>query len=224
MLSLNGDRAQQFVTFAQHAFADAMRTTWRRQSANNMKQIALGVLNYEAANRELPGRAIRDKDGKPLLSCALAILPFTEEFKLYKEFHLDEPWDSEHNRKLIERMPDFYRNPDTTDLQPGHTRYLAVVGEHCVFPLDRPIKLKEISDGTSKTVMTVEADPDHSVIWTKPDDLEVDQKNPARGLTGSSKFFNAAFVDGHIEVFDGNIDPKKLWALFTRDGGEMIQQ
>jgi prepilin-type processing-associated H-X9-DG protein len=171
----------------------------------------------------MPDRAIRDKDGKPLLSWRVALLPQFDQSGLYKEFHLDEPWDSEHNRKLIEQMPDFYRSPDSADLQPGHTRYLAVVGEHCAFPPDRPIKMKEISDGTSKTIMVVEADPDHSVIWTKPDDLEVDQQNPARGLAGNAKLFNAAFFDGHIEVFEGTMDPKKLWALFTRDGGESIQ-
>lgn len=188
-----------------------------------MKQIALGILNYEDRNREMPDRAIRDKNGKPLLSWRVAILPWLEEGPLYKEFHLDEPWDSEHNRKLIERLPKVYCSPDTADPQSGRTRYVAVVGEHCVFPPDRAIKMKEISDGTSHTILVVEADPDHSVIWTKPDDLEVDLDNPARGLTVANQTFKAVFADGHVESLEGSIDPKTLRAMFTRDGGEAIK-
>ncbi len=37
------------------------------------------------------------------------MLPYIEEGNLYNEFRKDEPWDSEHNKKLIERMPETYR-------------------------------------------------------------------------------------------------------------------
>jgi hypothetical protein len=181
-------------------------------------------LNYEGSHRELPDRAIRDKNGKPLLSWRVAVLPLFEEDALYKKFHLDEPWDSEHNRQLIERMPAAYRNPDHIGMPPGHTRYLAVVGEHCAFPLDRAIKIKEISDGTSNTILAVEADPDHSVIWTKPDDFEVDLENPARGLASGSQLFNAAFADSHVEALEGSMKPQNLRAMFTRDGGEKVDR
>jgi hypothetical protein len=81
-------------------------------STNNLRQIALAMLNYASAHGTLPPAYISDKaTGKPLLSWRVAILPYLGQEALYKEFHLDEPWDSEHNKALIARMPFTYRSP-----------------------------------------------------------------------------------------------------------------
>ena len=64
---------------------------------------------------KFPGGAfptdILDKDGNPILSWRVAMLPaYGEEFKeLYHKFHLDEPWNSKHNIKLLDEMPYKYR-------------------------------------------------------------------------------------------------------------------
>ena len=42
------------------------------------------------------------------------MLPYVEEGELFKEFKLDEPWDSEHNKKLLARMPKVYAIPGVT--------------------------------------------------------------------------------------------------------------
>ena len=55
--------------------------------------------------------AIVDKKGKKLLSWRVQILPYIEQDNLYKQFKLDEPWDSEHNKKLIRQMPRIYMLP-----------------------------------------------------------------------------------------------------------------
>src|SRR5205814_6093315 len=72
----------------------------RMRSANNLKQLMLAMHNYHDVYGRFPAD-IRDKDGKPLLSWRVHILPFIEQVNLYKQFRLDEPWDSEHNKKLI---------------------------------------------------------------------------------------------------------------------------
>ena len=76
-------------------------------STNNLKQIALAFHSYHDATNGLPGN-ITDKDGKPLLSWRVAILPYVEESELYRQFKLEEPWDSANNKKLIEKMPGLY--------------------------------------------------------------------------------------------------------------------
>ncbi|HEY1381054.1 MAG TPA: sigma-70 family RNA polymerase sigma factor [Gemmataceae bacterium] len=98
----------------------------RRRSMNNLKQIMIAVHNYHDANSRLPAD-IRGKDGKPLLSWRVEILPYLEQDNLYKQFKLDEPWDSEHNLKLLHHMPVSYR----AGIEPKdstHTYYQAFAG------------------------------------------------------------------------------------------------
>jgi hypothetical protein len=51
----------------------------KSHSMNNMKQIGLAILNYEEANGKLPPAYTVDKNGKPLLSWRVLILPYLEE-------------------------------------------------------------------------------------------------------------------------------------------------
>ena len=69
--------------------------------------------DIHAVHRKFPSN-IRDKDGRPLLSWRVAILPYLEESKLYDEFHLDEAWDSDHNIQLLSKMPPIYSCPNLT--------------------------------------------------------------------------------------------------------------
>jgi prepilin-type processing-associated H-X9-DG protein len=191
-------------------------------SVNNMKQLALALLNFASAKAMLPPHAIYSQEGQPLLSWRVAILPFIEQQALYNQFKLDEPWDSEHNRSLIAQMPDVFKSPNAP-LEPGKTNYLALVGEPCVMNgTQQGMKLRQISDGTSNTVSIVEANADQAVEWTKPDDLEFDPNNPLNGV-GSvvPGGFNAAFVDGSVKGLQ-NVPPETVKALFTRNGGEAI--
>lgn len=194
----------------------------RSQARNNLKQIGLSLLNYHDAHREFPPRAIRDKNGKALLSWRVAILPFLEEDALYKEFHLDEPWDSEHNKKLIDRMPPTYACPNLTDGR--NTVYLAIDGKKAVFGGEKPASIRAIRDGTSNTIIVVEADADRAVPWTKPDDLKFDEEQPVAGL-GKLRpgVFSALFADGSVRTFSVTTDPNVLRALMTMNGGEAVR-
>ncbi len=199
----------------------------RAHCLNNFKQLGLAMLRYEVANKRFPAAATYDKDGKKLLSWRVQLLPHLGEVELYKQFHLDEPWDSPHNRKLIPKMPRAFACPSTAGAllaKKGMTMYLAPVGEKTVFGGKEGAAIRDITDGTSRTIMLVEADPEQAVIWTKPDDLQIDPDNPLRGLSGPHEGgFITSFCDGHTEsIMIENIDPNKLRALFTRDGGEPI--
>jgi hypothetical protein len=190
---------------------------------NNLKQISLAMLNEETARKRLPPAAICDKDGKPLLSWRVKILPFLGDADLYQQFHLDEPWDSEHNKPLAAQIPAAYFNPRLGDLG-GKTVYLVPTGKETIFSDDKGTKLRQITDGTSKTILVVEVDARHAVPWSKPEDLAVDEEKPAAGLArmpGNGAIL-AAFADGSVHMLPGDIDPVTLWAFFTSAGGEVV--
>lgn len=195
----------------------------RNQSMNNLKQLVLALFNYHDVKNSFPAHATYDANGKPLLSWRVALLPFLQEGELYKQFHLDEPWDSPHNKQLIAQMPEVFQSPGFENKE-GKTSYLAVVGKECIFNgTDKGMKLKSITDGTSKTILLVEADADRAVEWTKPADWQYDAKNPQAGL-GEMRpgVWLAAWADGHVSAISNAIDPRLLNALFTRNGREVI--
>src|SRR5260370_3576959 len=155
----------------------------RSQSANNTKQIGLAMHNYNDTHNSFPAHAIYSKDGKtPLLSWRVAILPYLEQDALYREFKVDEPWDSPHNKKLISKMPVNYKPGGAGTKEVGKTYYQVVTGPDTVFDGAKKMKLQDIKDGTSNTLMAIEAkDP---VVWSKPEDLKMPKdkdKIPAVG-------------------------------------------
>jgi hypothetical protein len=98
----------------------------RSQSSNNLRQLGIAMHNFHDTYKHFPPQAIRSKDGKPLLSWRVVLLPFLDQKALYQEFHLDEPWDSEHNQKLVEKMPAVFASPHLGDAlrAKGMTSYL----------------------------------------------------------------------------------------------------
>jgi hypothetical protein len=194
------------------------------RSSNNLKQIALAMHNYHSAHKHFPLPASLSPQATPLLSWRVAILPYLDENPLYQQFHLDEAWDSPHNRALIDKMPEIYRLPVSKNKEPGRTNYLLPVGNGAVFTADKPTEFKDITDGTSNTLMVIESDDDHAAIWTKPDDWQFDPQQPTQGLGRFySGGFYAALCDGSVRLVPGTLDSKTLKALVTRAGGEVIE-
>src|SRR4051794_32667612 len=100
--------------------------------------------NYSSAHGSLPPPAVYGKDGRPLLSWRVAILPFIEQDDLYKQFRLDEPWDSPHNRRLLPKMPKLYAPFDgSRTTQPHTTFYQVFVGKGTAFEGTKGLRLEE---------------------------------------------------------------------------------
>ncbi len=201
--------------------SEARDNARRMQSINNLKHIGLAMHNYHDANKHFPAAASYSKDGKPLLSWRVMLLPMMEYGNLYDQFHLDEPWDSEHNKKLIDKMPAEYRSPKSKLKEPGKTNYVVPVGPGTVFEGREGTPIKNITDGTAHTFMAVEVDDAHAVIWTKPDDLPYDPKEPSKGLGGLFKnYFLALYGDGHVQVIALPCPDEKLRWAFSAAAGD----
>jgi hypothetical protein len=195
----------------------------RHQSANNLREIGVAFVNYEDQRRLLPPRAIFDPEGKPLLSWRVLILPYVEQEELYKQFRLDEAWDSENNKKLIEKMPAVYVDPQIK-CAPGTTVYQAVVGRGLAFEGNKSLKLANFTDGMSRTIGVVEVDAKNAVPWTKPADWEANITDPFMGLADVQPegAFQAVYFDAHVETISRKTKPDVIKSLLTRNAGERI--
>ncbi|HEV3385999.1 MAG TPA: DUF1559 domain-containing protein [Gemmata sp.] len=192
-------------------------------TTNNLMQIALATINYaDSMNGNLPPAAICDKTGKPLLSWRVLILPYMEQEALFKEFKLDEPWDSDHNKKLLAKMPKVYAIPGKNKLGDTDTYFRVFVGNGAGFDWIKGARFPaDIPDGTSQTLMCVTARD--SVPWTKPEELEFDPDKDMRNLLGTvnGKMMCAMF-DGSSHTFKKIPSKETIHALITPAGGEVI--
>jgi prepilin-type processing-associated H-X9-DG protein len=207
------------------AVQSAREAARRAQCVNNLKQIGLAMHNYASANGCFPPAATYDKAGKPLLSWRVLILPYLEQDSLYKQFHLDEAWDSPHNKTLGARALTVFQCASNT-VPDGLTTYEVVVDPRSIFtgqPAGVPVS--SVTDGTSNTLLVVEATT--PVPWSKPEDLSLSSSAPALGMGSKHPGgFNALMADGAVRFFKSStsnpLSPTTLKALVTRDGGEAV--
>jgi hypothetical protein len=199
----------------------------RNQSKNNLKQLGLAMHNWHNNYNVFPAHANYSPDGKPLLSWRVHLLPYLEQQALYNEFRLDEPWDSEHNKRLISALPAVFHVPGSAAAHEGKTGYVLPIlpdGAAITSGTKDGIQFRDITDGTSNTVLTVVVDDEHAVIWTKPDDLRVDPENPLRGLRIESGAFTFGLADGSVQSFPADFPAAEWLKLLTRAGGEIVQR
>ncbi|HEX5470617.1 MAG TPA: DUF1559 domain-containing protein, partial [Lacipirellulaceae bacterium] len=226
-LPTDGPHAAKLRQALTRAIEIAQGSHESREKLKQFHNLALGMLNFESAHQHLPPAAISDKDGHPLLSWRVAILPYLDEGKLYKQFHLNEPWDSPHNRALIAKMPPIFADPDPQirrAIGEGKTTYQAPVGADTVFHNKQGTVFREVKDGTSKTILLVEVEPLRAVVWTKPEDWEVDMAHPRRGVERADrKSFVTVFCDGAVHTLPTDIDEKTMRALLNRADGEVVK-
>ena len=159
---------QKLVGLLKPALTVAQAGHRHRLSKNNLKQFGLAMHNFHDIYGSFPPTASYDDNGKKLLSWRVFLLPYLVGGKLYQEFYLDEPWDSEHNRKLIPKMPAIYHNPFSGFGGKGKTSYLAPVGKEgkqflTVFSGKAGVPIREVLDGTSNTIMIIEVAPEFAV-------------------------------------------------------------
>ncbi len=204
--------------------AEVEQAVERSHSRNLLKAVLLAFHNHHDLHKSFPAAYSVDANGRPLLSWRVHILPLIAEKPLYDQFHLNEPWDSEHNKTLIPLIPKTYSGFNEPELvKQGRTRIVVPTGPGMAFEGKDPLHFRDFLDGTSNTLMAVTVAPSAAVIWTKPDDLVVDPKMPLQNLAGpQTDTFPGAFADGAAREFKVTIAADVLSALFTRKGGESL--
>ena len=199
----------------------------RTQSANNLRQMALAALNYESAFRHYPSGDGPVKKGGPAVSWRVKILPYIEQNNLYELYNFDEPWDSESNRKLLEKMPEVFKNP-ASSVADGFTIYRGVGGKGGIMGVNAAgesvgTSLGSVIDGTSNTILFLETSDDMAVPWTKPDGgVDPDNIKPWQIVGNHVGGFNACRADGSTVFIAETVDDEVFKNLLKMNDGNVI--
>jgi prepilin-type processing-associated H-X9-DG protein len=201
----------------------------RAISQNNLHQITLDCHNYEDSFGHLPAGAIYDSRGNMLHGWPTLLLPYMEQDNIYRQINLKLPWTHPDNAPAFRSIIKSYLNPGVDDEYQDsqefcHIHYAAnarVIGG------DRSLKLADITDGTSNTILGGEVNSNF-----KPWGYPANWRDPALGINKSPDSFGApwtskkvcnfVFADGSVRPIKEDIDPATLKALSTPNGGEIV--
>jgi hypothetical protein len=212
----------------------AERIQKQAQSYNNLMQVGLAFHAYVDANGRLPLAYTTGEAGKPLLSWRVHLLPYLGHDALYKQFKLNEPWDSRANKALISKMPDVYKslNQDVSEVQKGMTRFRVFVGPGTALdksgdsPPNGPPRgarfPNDFPDGVSNTLLVAEAV--EAVEWTKPEGLPLVEASSLKALLfgPNSNQLNCNSVDGTSRSIPDWVDETTLRNFITRNDGQPV--
>lgn len=200
----------------------AQAAAQRMQEHNRMRQIGLAFHNHHSVYNSF-GAADGSTEGgrKSGLSWRVHLLPFLEEAELYAQFKVGEPWDSDQNKKLIAKMPEIFKVKGVDEV--GKTSIHVFTGKGAPFgDGTKEAALRDFTDGSSNTVLAVEAGPDTAEIWTKPGGLKFDAERPRKVLGKIGDTFRALFADGFVRSLPADIDEGVLGNLITHQDGVAV--
>ncbi len=227
------------------AVQQAREAARRTQSKNNLKQQALALHNYHDVYNQFPRGTIENDDLKPeeRLSWYVSILPFMEQAPLYESIDQKLGWKDDANAAAVQTALEALRNPSQSNVRenPSSSDYVGVAGigpdaaslekdddKAGIFGYDRETSLRDITDGTSNTLMIIDAaKPSSSCLAGGEATIRgFSQKPYINGPDGIGSphtgGVNAAFADGSVRFLSENIDDEVLEALATMHGGEVV--
>jgi hypothetical protein len=189
----------------------------------------LAVANYHDAHGSFPPAYLADRDGKPMHSWRVLLLPFLEQKELYDAYNFSEPWDGPNNRQLTSRIGNIYRRSGLDSDSSQTTSFVAVVGRQTAWRGAEPTTRADLGDGMRQTLLVVEV-PDGQFRWMEPKDLEFDRMsfriNDGSGRGPGSRLGGARVVsaDTTVRTLPEGFDPETLKAMLTANGGEKVEE
>jgi hypothetical protein len=215
-------------TFLYKAIQEARNAAIACSCQSRLNQLQFALTNYHEVHGHYPPAYIADKDGKPMHSWRVLILPFMEYEALYKEYDFNEPWNGPHNSKLADKMPESFHMPSEPS-STCMTNIVAITGPGTAFPGPRSTRKEEFTDGLDKTILLAEI-TDSNINWLEPRDLNVEEmsfvaNDRSKPSISSSRQKGpyVVFADSiHTHWISPSLSPETLKALTTISGGEPI--
>ena len=193
----------------------------RARCANNLKQIALALFNYEQAYKALPPAYTVDAHGRPLHSWRTLILPYLEQEALYRTIDLSKPWNDPANAAALGTSLPVFHCPESVGPQNTTTYLATAVPYGCLIPKE-PQRLAEITDARESTLMVIEAGEENAVPWMAPVDADeplVLSLGPTTRLHHAGGM-NACMVDGSVRFLQAGTPAHVRRALMSISGDD----
>jgi Protein of unknown function (DUF1559)/Domain of unknown function (DUF4190) len=200
----------------------------RSAEMNNLRQIALGMHNHNAAHGVLPtyARFSNDAARTPLSSWRVSVLPFIEQDAVFRMMKLDLPWDDPANRPATGLAIRTYCSPADSPPLSDQTHYRVFVGPGTAFedvpPGQPPTSFpRSFTDGTANTILVIESAD--TVPWAAPKELAFQPGGPLPSLGHPRRpLILVAMADGSMRAAPKTVSPQTLNAAITRNGGEQL--
>jgi hypothetical protein len=200
------------------AISPAREAARRANCCINLKQLGLALIEYENEKTHFPPVYQCDANGKPLFSWMVSLLPFFDYGSVHEQLKKEEPWNSPQNQSALKQLifasvacPSSNHTKKT-----GSTNYIAIIGPGTIWRKGGAVKLSELPNGGSHTVMLVEA-ADSDKHWAEPFALTVDEvlenMKTGRGVrisSGHPSGVHVLFANGKVDFLPAEM-PLSLW-------------
>lgn len=181
----------------------------------------MAVATYADVHGHYPPPFVRGPDGQPWHSWRVLVLPYIEQDPLFKRYKMSEPWDGPHNRELAREMPRTYSLHGREQPNNLTTNYLAVMGTDTMWPPHGKRGPRDITGGTSNTVLIAE-NRGLLVHWMEPRDLVVEtmsfEFNSPRGVSSWHDAPAVVLADATVMRLGPEYSPETLRAMVTIKG------
>ncbi|MEI8378809.1 MAG: DUF1559 domain-containing protein [Planctomycetota bacterium] len=234
------------------AVQQAREAARRTQSKNNLKMIGLAMHNFHDVFNKFPSGTIPSKKLKPdeRQSWLIGLLPYMDQAALYNQMDVDlresAKWNDEDQEMWITTAIPIFQNPSNPPGfqagEPATTDYVgwAGVGKDAptekakankmgIFGYDRATGIRDITDGTSNTVMVSDAAPKSRGPWAQGGTSTIRALTSKPYVNGEDGIgsphvggFHVLMGDGSVRFVSNNIDERVLESLATRAGGEVV--
>lgn len=203
---------------------NAREAARRSMCIGRFKKVAVAAHEWEAQYGRLPDAVYMAQNGSQH-SWRVELLSYLSSQGTRDRYDDDQPWTSETNT-VVARSPieHFICPADPTprdDQDRLYSSIALVTGPGTCFPDNRGLAFDEITDGTSDTLLAVEA-CGRQIVWTEPRDVDVaelpiginlpgETRGSSQGLISSYHphgLANVALADGSCRSLSQKIDPQ----------------